>query len=61
MPPSACDVSVPIPINGSFSVVCDCAEADGFQLLLVQAEGEVNGSDVGSWSIVPISSFLLSS
>lgn len=48
-----------MPVNGSFSVVCDCAEADEFQLLPVQTEGGVNGFDVGSCSVVQRSSFLL--
>lgn len=52
-------MSVPVLNDGSFSVVCDFAETDVSELLLVQAEGEVNGFDVGSWPIVPKSSFLL--
>ena len=52
-------MSVPVLNDGSFSVVCDCAEADVSQLLLVQAEGEGNSFDVGSRPIVPKSSFLL--
>lgn len=50
-------VSVPVLNDESFSVVCDYAETDVSELLLVQAEGEVNGF-VGSWPILP-KSFLL--